>query len=415
MRADPELVGSDSSERPETQTPRNATVLFVDDEPAMLAGLRRVLRLARPGWRALFAESGKEALALLANEQVDVIVSDVRMPEMNGAELLAIVRDQYPAVARLVLSGYADRDLVISAVGATQQFLCKPVDTTELAEALDQVMISQHLVTDSRLRELLGGVTTLPKPPQIYQRMTAVTANPDYDIDDLVAVIRSDLATSTEVLRLVNSSFFGLPTRVGSVAQSVTLLGSTIIQALAVTGGIFATGPGLPAGLDGTQLSNHGLLVATMARQLAEAEAWSSQAVADIFMAGLLHQIGLPVLAAANPQQWQAAREASSPTDDIWTEHNTQAAHFGCAPTLASAYLLGLWGFPDSVVQAIADQPADPTDPAATPAGLLITYARQTALNQASSFHAADKGYLDAARGARWQTVLNESGIMQDG
>ena len=270
----------------------------------------------------------------------------------------------------------------------------------------------QNLITDSWLRELLGGVTTLPKPPQVYQQMTAVTADPNYDIDDLIAVIRSDLATSTEVLPLVNSSFFGLPTRVGSVKQAVTLLGMTILQALAVTGGVFATGPVLPVGLDGAQLSNHGLLVATAARQLAQAESWPSHAVTDIFMAGLLHQIGLPVLATANPEQWQAARDAP-PADDIWAEHNTYIAHFGCAPTRASAYLLGLWGFPDPVVQAIANQPADPVDPASTPAGLLLTYARQAASNQSASFQTADKSYLNAARGARWQTVLHESGIIQ--
>ncbi len=381
-------------------------VLFVDDEPAVLSGLRRVLHGTRPAWRVLFADSGAEALRLLADQHIDVVVSDVRMPQMNGAELLALVRDRYPGVARLVLSGYADRDLVISAVGATQQFLSKPVDSQQLADALDRVLGVRDLVTNPGLRDLLGGVSALPKPPEIYQRMNQVTADPDYDIDDLVAVIRSDLSTSAEVLRLVNSSFFGLPTRVTSVAQAVTLLGVSTIQALAVAGGVFTTGPGTPPGLDAAQLSAHGLLTATTARRIAEAETWPPDTVADMFMAGLLHQIGLPVLAAAQPEQWQVARR--TPPEDPWARYDACTTHLGCAPTQASAYLLGIWGFPDPVIHAVADQPADPHTPATTPAGLLLTYARHAAAGTVPTLHKPTDGYLDATRLARWQSTLDE-------
>jgi HD-like signal output (HDOD) protein len=381
--------------------PQTATVLFVDDEPAVLSALRRVLRFERPTWRAVFAEGGEQALTLLADQPIDVIVSDVRMPGMNGAELLEVARCRHPAVARLILSGYADHDLVIEAVGPTQQFLCKPVDSAVLVAALDRVLALKDIVADPRLRELLGGVGALPKPPEIYQRMTAVTADPDYDVDDLVAVIRSDLTTSAEVLRLVNSSYFGLPVRVESVAQAITLLGLATIQALAVAGGIFASGPGMPPGLDAAHLSSHGLAVASTARTLAQAEDWPADAVADMFMAGLLHQIGLPVLAAARPTPWAAIDNTQ--TRDPRSEHDLYTEHFGCAPTQASAFLLGLWGFPDPVVHAVADQPAEPTG---SPASLLLTYARHIAQAPDLPFHITENGYLDAARLVRWQTAL---------
>ncbi|HET9655294.1 MAG TPA: HDOD domain-containing protein [Kineosporiaceae bacterium] len=377
-----------------------ATVLFVDDEPWIVSGLGRVLHQAHPGWRALFATSGDEALSLLADTRVDVIVVDMRMPGMNGIELLAAVQSYHPEVARLVLSGYADRDLLIASAGPAQQFLPKPIDADSLIAAVNRVLRLNNLVDDPALRDRLGGVSALPKPPEVYRRITEITEDPDYELDDVIDVISSDLATTAEVLRLVNSAYFGLLTRVDSVAQAVGLLGVQIVQALAVADSVFRTGPVTPPGLDAAELTRHGLAVATTARRIAQSEEWPDDAVSHMFIAGLLHQIGLPVLAAAHPERWQAVR-GLAPTD-LWAEDDLWAGHFGCSVTQASAFLLGLWEFPDGVVHAVADQPAGPN---ASPAAHLLTYARHCVREPVTDFPAPSDGYLDRARLGRWQCV----------
>lgn len=114
-------------------------VLFVDDEPDMLKGLRNLFRRDRERWSMSFADSGAGALAELEAHPVDVIVSDMRMPEMDGATLLALVRDRYPAVRRIILSGYANPESMALASEVAHSFLAKPCEARVLRQTIDSL------------------------------------------------------------------------------------------------------------------------------------------------------------------------------------------------------------------------------------------------------------------------------------
>jgi HD-like signal output (HDOD) protein/ActR/RegA family two-component response regulator len=381
-------------------------VLFVDDEPNLLSGLRRMLRFKRDEWDMTFAEGGEQALALMTETGAfDVVVSDMRMPGMDGGQLLAEVRRRYPRTARIILSGHADRQAIISAVGPTQQYLAKPCEVNVLVSVLTRVLAVRDLIVTDEVSELLGGVESLPKPPAIYEDMLAISTDPDCQLGDVVAVIERDVGTSAEVLRLVNSAFFGLPTRAETVGRAVSLLGLETIQALAVAGAVFGAGGSPPFGLDPRQLSARGMHIGLLARRIAVAEGWDRQSVGDAFFAGMLHEIGLPVLAAEHPQGLAALRDGSA--EDLEAERDAELAGFGCTVSAASAYLLGLWGFGDPVVEAIAVQPADPTDLAAAPAGLLLTFARRQVRFPGRVHPTAATGYLTPDRLRVWQDVAS--------
>ena len=384
-------------------------VMFVDDEPHLLAGLRRGLRMRRRDWELFFANGGAEALATLETEQVDIVVSDMRMPGMDGGQLLARVRELYPATARMILSGHADRQSIITAVGPTQQYLAKPCEIDVLVAAIERVLSVRELVTNETLRDVLGGVESLPKPPQVYDEMMAISADPDCSLSDVVEVIEKDLGTSTEVLRLVNSSFFGLPVRVESVARAVTLLGLETIQGLAVAGAVFGQGGTPPPGLDPGRLCREGLQTGMLCKRFALAEGWPRDAVNDAFFAGLLHRVALPVLAVAHPAAWAKVR-GEQPADP-WEMAEGEAAQFGASATRSTAYLLGLWGFSETVVAAIADQPATMADLTATPAALLLTLARWYAMNPLAPLpdEPVEGGYLSRERLDRWSTVCRDA------
>jgi HD-like signal output (HDOD) protein/ActR/RegA family two-component response regulator len=378
-------------------------VLFVDDEPNLLAGLRRMLRFKRDAWEMDFAEGGEQALAKLAERRFDVVVSDMRMPGMDGGQLLAHVRRLYPRTARVILSGHADRAAIISAVGPTQQYLAKPCEVDVLVGVLDRVLSVRDLIVDDDLADLLGGVASLPKPPQIYEEMLAISTDPRSTLEDVVAVIERDMATSAEVLRLVNTAFFGLPSEVSTINRAVSLLGLETIQALAVAGAVFGAGGSPPPGVDAGQLSERGMQVGTLSRKLATEESWSRQAVGDAFFAGMLYDLGLPVLAGADPEAWAQIRQ--NPGADLAEQGEVEAEHFGCSVTQAGAYLLGLWGFSEPVVEAIAMQPCLPDAPGAMPAALLLSFARRAVRHPDAAQPSSETGYLTEERLKRWQSV----------
>jgi HD-like signal output (HDOD) protein len=333
----------------------------------------------------------------------------MRMPGMDGGQLLALVRQRYPRTARLILSGHADRAAIISAVGPTQQYLAKPCDVEVLVEVLERVAGVRDLIHDHVLSDLLGGVDSLPKPPQVYEEMLAISTDPECSLPDVVAVIERDLATSAEVLRLVNSAFFGLPSEVASISRAVSLLGLETIQALAVAGAVFAAGGPPPPGVDLKQLSQRGMQVGQLARRIATAEGWNRQAVGDAFFAGLLFEVGLPVLAGARPQQWAAA--SARETAGLEDAGELELELFGCSVTQAGAYLLGLWGFHEPVVEAIATQSADPDSPHALPAALLLTFARRWVCHPGQPQPSSETGYLTAQRLEHWQELASVAAV----
>lgn len=385
------------------QPSRRRRIIFVDDEPNILAGLRRMLRYKRDEWDMLFADGGDQALQMLEQAPADLVVSDMRMPGMDGAQLLAQVRRRYPATARMILSGHADRTSIISGIGPTQQFLAKPVEVDVLIAALERVLAVREVVSNERLRQLLGGVESLPKPSTVFESMMALASDPDCHIDDVVAVIEQDLATSAEVVRLVNSAFFGLPSRVDTVGRAVHLLGLDVIQALAAAGAVFATGGPTPVGLDPHVLLEAGMRTGTLARAIAVCEAWPQNTVSDIFMAGLLHEVGLLVLAGGQQVQWKRLR--GSAFADMWQRRAAETELFGCTVLEASAYLLGMWGFPEGVVNAVADHPAHDADEGAAPAAQLLAVAHAWAYNPSAAIRPHPTGWLSADRLESWMAV----------
>jgi DNA-binding NarL/FixJ family response regulator len=215
-------------------------ILFVDDEPNVLDGLRNLLRKQRHQWEMLFATSGKAALDELARMPVDVIVSDMRMPGMDGAELLGRVRELYPQTARIVLSGHAERDAIARVVSVAHQFLSKPTDANTVRVVIERTCRFQALMLDPGIRRVVGGMEQLPSLPDTYFELTRATEDPDSAIADIAKIVERDLAMSVKVLQLVNSAYFGLAQKTESITRAVTYLGVENLKGLLVAVHVFS-------------------------------------------------------------------------------------------------------------------------------------------------------------------------------
>lgn len=380
------------------------TVLCVSDDEQLRVGLRELLQPRMDDWDLRFP-SVAEAVDLLAIHPVDVLVASLDAPGPNGRTLLDHAHTEHPEVARLVLSDRPDGRVQVDAVGATQQMLSKPCTPDGLESAIRLVLDLRNLVASESLRALFGAQDALAKPPHIYSQLVALSEDPNSSADDVVNLIQQDVGLAAEVLRLVNSAFYGQSTTVKSIEWAVVLLGLETLKSLAVAGVVFRPGQPLPAGLDSAELAARAVRASVTAQHIAHREHWDADSVSDVALSALLCEVGLLVLAPAHPQQWEQLLAAG----DQGATAAAQLEAFGCTVGWASAYLLGMWGFPAGALAATAAQPLDMSDPdavaAASPAALAVAFAHQKARGLAYPSLFAHSTYLNEHRFERWQAA----------
>ena len=175
------------------------TIICVDDEPNILQSLRRLLR--KEGYRLLLANSGDEALKLMQEQEVHLIISDQRMPQMSGTEFLALVKERYPDVLRVILTGYTDVDSITESInkGHIYKFFLKPWNDhnlkLEIRQALDQydlIKANQHLDE------------TVLRQNQELQRVNE-------KLEELVAARTEEIALKNHALELSHAILSDLP------------------------------------------------------------------------------------------------------------------------------------------------------------------------------------------------------------
>jgi CheY-like chemotaxis protein/HD-like signal output (HDOD) protein len=209
--------------------------LFVDDEPRILDGLRRSLRSKRGEWEMAFATDGVEALELLGQAPYDVVVSDMRMPGMDGAELLTNVSKRHPEVARVVLSGHIEPEAAFKVAVAGHRFLSKPSGAESVISVIEQLLVRTSGSHQSEARRIAGGVRAIPTLPEHTDGIRALLS-PEANLAYAVQIAMHDVGLTAKLLQLSNSRFFGSRPRNSSVESIVNAMGVTMIQAVVTAG-----------------------------------------------------------------------------------------------------------------------------------------------------------------------------------
>ena len=327
-------------------------ILFVDDEVMILKGLQLMLRSMRGEWEMEFVESAEAALRVLSQRTFDVIVSDMRMPGMNGAELLAEVMKRFPATVRLILSGYADKQLILKCVGSTHQFLAKPCDAIALKATIARASNLEDSLHNGRLKSLVCKMDHLPSMPSLYLRLVEKTSKPDTSLEEIAGIVNKDIAMTAQILKLSNSSFFGLGRPLANAEEAVAYLGLDTLKSLVLSVHAFSQFEKIETGaLKIEHLWNHSLQVAGLAKRISKLEGQEPKAAEEAFTAGMLHDLGKLVLAVNMPKEYtEATRMANSGLELPLAELQL----FGANHADVGGYLIGLWGLPVPVVEAVA-------------------------------------------------------------
>lgn len=231
-----------------SEEPKPPTILCVDDEPNILSSLRRLFRAK--GFQVRIAEGGKAGLALLEAEPVDLVISDMRMPEMDGAQFLEHVRARWPDTVRLLLTGYSDITSIIDAInrGEIYRYITKPWDDNDI------VLIVRHALERKALESE-------------KKRLEALTAAQNEELKALNASLESKVQARTAELNVANERLKN------SFITSIKVF-STLIE------------------MRGGNLAGHSRRVADLARKIALRLDLDSKHVQEVFVAGLLHEIG---------------------------------------------------------------------------------------------------------------------------
>lgn len=328
---------------------RQPHVLFVDDEPRILAGLRRMLRTHRGVWDLTFAEGGPAALEVLRSRPCAVVVSDYRMPGLDGAQLLEHVRAEQPEAIRVILSGQTEETNVLRLAALTHEMLHKPTTPEHLVATIER-LLSVRAATAAVWRSI-ATTESLPASPAAVAELLAAMRSEDVSAGVVGSAVERDPSAAADILRLANSSAFSLGNKVSGVGQAVALLGVDTVRSLLLMRKL-AESFGLA--LDDTPwltgLTWHSVECARLADRLAAGREWRSAAATG----ALLAEAGQLVLAAGLPDAAYPALLSgwrSAPATPLGS-----AEHTALATTHAEvgAGLLRLWGLPAAVVDIVA-------------------------------------------------------------
>ncbi len=320
-------------------------ILVVDDETAILNSLRRVLQ--NLCYEVVSADNGIKALELMAGQPIDLVISDMRMPGMDGYELLSRVKELYPNTVRIILSGYADEKLVMKALlkNIARTYLFKPWDNKELAELIGYLFETENLL-QCNLLSMINNAEDLPTIKSSYSQILS-KIDQDAEIAVVAKAITADQTVAGKILHIANSAFYGLKT--GSVMEAIKYLGLKAIRDIVLSTPI----------MDAFKVS--GRLVAIMDNQWTHAfytnkvlvflyEKFFRKKLSEIEgNAGLLHNIGCAFLIKHRHVDYMAIKKRSAQESSFDSELERDI--LGFTHCEAGGYLLSWWDLPYPIVE----------------------------------------------------------------
>ena len=328
-------------------------VLFVDDETALLDLYKAVFDDERDQWEINYAPSANQALDIMGEEPMDVVVSDMRMPGMSGAQLLQETMKRHPKTSRLIMSGYADAEQIAQCLGATHQFIAKPFELGTLRGTIGRVCALDNCLLDDKLKSLVSQLRTLPSLPSLYFRIIEALSVEETTLEQIGKIIASDPSMTAKMLQLVNSAFFGIARRIANPVEAVQFLGVGRVRSLVLSLHVFSRfEQSRFKNFSIEQVWKHSMSTGLVAQKIARLQKMDRAFQDETYVAGMLHDIGKVMLAASLPEQYEKA--VAMTTEERIPLRDAEREIFGATHDQVGAYLLGLWGLPITIVEAVA-------------------------------------------------------------
>lgn len=322
------------------------SILFVDDEKAILKSLQRLF--LGHNYTLFFAEDGTQALQILADNPVEMVISDMRMPQGNGHKLLKEVKKLYPETIRIILSGYSDEKENYKALldGSAKMYLLKPWDSVQLLDIIAHLFEFKEMLESKKILDFIDKISELPAVTNIYTKLCELIEN-EGSVAEIAVVIEGDAAISADILQLINSA--SLNKKIGSVRQAVVYLGLNVIKNMVLSSQVFNYVTTRSEARFNQLFSKQAILTNRILAFIYEA--FLGKKLAENYLtAGLLHDIGLVIMQKHFSGKYLSAFKGCSKTGYAFNEVENEL--FAVNHQEIGGYLLEWWGIPFPIVES---------------------------------------------------------------
>lgn len=327
-------------------------ILIVDDEPKVYQGLKRLLWTEQSTWDVHYATDGTQGLALLSGSPIDVIISDYKMPLMDGSAFLTHVATKYPQVIRIVLSGECDRCAAMDLVQTAHLFLSKPTDSKRLIDFIERGIRLKDILHNPDIAKVLTGMKTIPSLGDTFIKLDRLLNNENTHVNQLVEIISEDPSLIAKILQISNSAFFNVHWNVTNLTQAINVIGYDVLKSLVLTHGLMRQSSINKVGtLNLKQVADESVQVALLARQLAQCTTKDAKLAEDAFISAVLSKVGVIITAQSFENQMRKIIALAAEKDITYDQAEREV--FGCNHAEICAFLLAIWGLPASIIEAV--------------------------------------------------------------
>ncbi len=339
-------------------------ILFVDDDNLVLNALERTFLYS--DYETHFANSVTDALNLLKQTDVDMVISDIRMAPVNGYVFLKKVRELYPETLRIVLSAYADKPMIIKTIcdGIAKIYMLKPWDNAKFVTEITHIFeMYDNLHSLNILQNTTYGIQ-IPLLPQVYKEVLKAIEQ-DYSFKEITAIIEQDPVCAAKVLALAGSSFYGL--NVNSVHQALVFLGVRAVKDLLIVSEVFSdTDSNNEIGKSRRNLLKQANICSSLLNGFHQ-HLYNKRIIEEYSTAGLLLDIGRISMLNTYKGNYSAIIEKTTCSNTI---SDSEITAFGISHNQVGASVADWWNLPATVVEACLFH-HDPLNSKVTPVNIM--------------------------------------------
>lgn len=324
-------------------------ILFVDDESLVLHALKRALRPLCSECECKFAVGPHEALELLKKESFTIVVSDMRMPEIDGALLLQKFKSETPDTVRVILSGQANADTVVRSLLVTHQYMSKPINTDYLQKILRSLLQTDAVLKNPLLRRKISQFSAIPTLQSTMDALWEMVEADSIDHEKLTLLAKKDIGLLARLLHISGLSS-NEQRRCTSFNELMSTCSAQMLLLAFQSKDLFTPiRDDSDLGLLIQNISSHSIKIA---EAVTNANLYNSlEEKSERFIAALLHDFGKILIAHLFEDIVEPSLEAY--TTRLSSTSSAEEKLLGSTHAEIGAYLAAIWGFDESVVSLI--------------------------------------------------------------